>query len=291
MTEAEYLNHIEGTIAEINAVNFNNTWAYEKIIHAILKIQKLPIILFILPKGSYIYRSRINTNSILFEKVSDISAPEDRFVIDYARANKPRQVLFYGSETRPTSYLEFASKLAETTPFGHEVLITVGAWELQKDIQLVLVYNPNAQRDNKYNQFHGAAFDEFIQKTPEALRKGTTKFFEFIGNKYGEQVKDGSKSYLITCAYSNIVFAYDQSDGIMYPSVPLGGDGFNVALKNNVILGKQLKLESARVDKFKAVQQENVKHEFVNIASMDSRKVDENNIEWTKEWQVHTLAK
>jgi len=269
MTEQAYIKHIENSIEEIKSIDFKNSWAYEQVIHSILKIQKLPIILFNYPKNSMIFRSRINEGLNVYEKISDISAPDSKFVNNYARANKPKQTLFYGSENRPTSYLEFVEQLAEVTPIGNEVLITIGGWELQKDLTFVLVYNPSDKRNNEYNQYHRKAFDNFIEQTPIELRKGTVKFFEFIGKEFSKPVKTNLDTYLITCAYSNIIFSYEQCDGIMYPSVPSGGIGFNVAIKENIIKNDFIQLKVAKTDKFIAASQENGKHNFLNNASID----------------------
>ncbi len=286
MKEQEYLKHIEDSIKEIREVNMVNSWAYEKVVHAILKIQKLPIILFKLPATSYIYRSRINTNLNLFSKVSDISSPEKKYVNKYGRANKPLQTLFYGSETRPVSYLEFANQLTNTTPIGEERMITMGAWKLLGEVELVLIFNPSLPRDNAYSKMHGEAFDEFITKTPAELRKGTIKFFEFIGEEYSKVAQEIDESYLITCAYTNIVFAYEESDGIMYPSVPLGGEGFNVALKETIYQNGFLELDAAMVDKFIAKKQDNGKPAFFNNASKHARRITGLDIEWEDNWQT-----
>jgi len=285
MKETEYLELIEDSIREIESINFNNNWAYEQIIHSILKIQKLPIILYKVPKGNLIYRSRKNDGIIPFGSISEISIPNERFVKNYARANKPRQSLFYGSENRPTSYLEFAMHLAKTTPFDEEVAITIGAWELQKDLTFMLVFNPNLISENEYNKYHGEVFDEFISNPPVELRKGTVRFFEFIGQKYAEQAEYNLDNYLITCAYSNILFAHDQCDGIMYPSVPRGGDAFNVVIKKNAIEEGALSLKLVRMDKFIARKQDNGKHDFLNNASMDASKINSEIIEWNNGWQ------
>lgn len=285
MKGSEYLENIESTIKEIESIDFKNNWAYEQIIHSILKIQKLPIILFTKLKGNLIFRSRINSGVTPFETISEINIPDERHVNNYARANKPRQSLFYGSEDRPTSYLEFAMHLAETTPFNEEVSITIGAWELQRNLTFVLVFNPKLPRDNEYNKYHGKEFDNFISKTPEELRKGTIRFFEFIGQKYAEQAENNLENYLITCAYSNIVYAYEQCDGIMYPSVPRAGDAFNVVIKKNTIEEGALSLKSARMDKFIAREQDNGKHDFLNNASMDASNINFETIEWNKGWQ------
>jgi len=286
MTEQEYLKHIEDSIEEIRAIDMKNSWAYEQVIHAILKIEKLPIILYKVPVDSFIYRARINAKTDLFTKVSEISAPKKKHVLNFGRANKPSQVLFYGSETRPVAYLEFSTQLSKTVPIGEEAMITLGAWKLLKEIQLVLVFNPLLPRDNYYNKLHGAAFDDFISQSPVELRKGTIKFFEFIGSEYAKLAEENCESYLITCAYSNIIFAYKESDGIMYPSVPLGGKGFNVALKEDIHENGHLKLVSALVDKFIAKQQENGKHEFKNNARKDAQTIKETEIEWKNVWNT-----
>ena len=118
------------------------------------------------------------------------------------------------------------------------------------------------------------------------MRKGTVRFFEFIGQKYAEQAENNLDNYLITCAYSNIVYGYDQCDGIMFPSVPRGGDAFNVVIKRNSIEGSTLSLKSVRMDKFIAREQDNGKHDFLNNASMDASKINSETIEWNNGWQL-----
>jgi hypothetical protein len=286
MTEQEYLTHIENCVSEIRSIDMSNGWAYEQVVHSILKIEKLPIILFKYPKDAFIYRARINNDKNLFQNVSDISSPEKKDVRYYGRANKPRQVLFYGSETRPVSYLEFTSHLSETVPIGDEAMITIGAWQLLKEMQLVLVYNPALPRDNAYNKYHGQGFDDFISNIPKELRKGTTRFFEFIGEEYAKIADDNDESYYITCAYSNIILGHKSCDGIMYPSVPLGGEGFNVAIKEKIYKEGYLKLDSVMVDRFIAKAQENGKHNFVNNANRHASAISEKTITWEDNWKT-----
>jgi len=287
MTETEYLARIEGAINEIESIDYNNNWSYEQVIHSILKIPKLPIILFDEPKGNSLFRSRINNGITPYYSVSDISLPNEEFVKSFARANKPKQALFYGSENRPTSYMEFAMHLAKTTPFNEEVSLTIGKWEIQRNLTFALVFNPTMARDNVYNNTHGEFFDDFISKTPEELRKGTIKFFEFIAEKYAKQVEQNDiKTYIITCAYSNIIFAHVQCDGIMYPSIPRVGNAFNVVIKKNSIEEGVLVLKNARIDKFIARKQSNGKHEFLNNGSKNEKKIENNKIEWNNEWET-----
>lgn len=287
MTENDYFKIIEDAIKKIESINFDNSWSYEQILHAIIKIPYFPLIRYKEPKGNRIFRSRINKGEKLYELVSKISLPKEKHVTNYARANKPRQPLFYGSENRPTSYLEFALDLADKTPFGENVLITVGAWELTRDLELGLVFDPSSPRENEYNIYHGKGYDAFIDQAPKELIKGSQLFFEFIAKKFSEPVVEDHQTYLITCAYSNIVFAYGQCDGIIYPSVTGGGDAFNVALKKDVIKNGGLELKRVHVDEFIARKQSNGKHEFINTASMDAMEIENGIIKWGTTWQKH----
>jgi hypothetical protein len=260
MTNKEYLDHIEKLILEIRSINFRNNWAYEQILHSFLKIKKMPIILYPYRENNLIYRSRIN-NKNYFQEINEISAPKEEYVKKYARANKPRQTLFYGSENRPTSYL---------------------GWRLKKDLTLALVYNPLDTRETDYNKIYGEGFDEFVEKTANEYKDGTIRFFKFIAEEYSMPVKDNIETYLITCAYSNLVFGYEHCDGIIYPSVPSAGGGFNVVLKENIILDNSIELEFVGKDTFLATKQDNGKHNFININSENAKKIDLVNdiIEW-----------
>jgi hypothetical protein len=285
MTASEYVRSIEESTAMIKAIDCDKGWSYEKILEAMMNIRKLPIILFTYPKGNLLFRSRINNGLSLYTSKTEISAPREKFVNDYSRANKPRQTLFYCSEDRLTSYAELLDHMSEISELGKEVQITIGGWRLLEDVQLVLVFNPLAPRTSRYYQFHGEAFDKVIENTPPEFKKGTIKFFEFIGAEYSKQVPDETTNYLKTCAYSNIVFGHEQCDGILYPSVPGRGEGFNIALKKEVITKNALKLEMVRTDKFLTKIQNNGKYHYVNISSINSSELKYDTIEWNSKWE------
>ncbi len=285
MTANEYLKSVDESIKMIKSIDLRRGWLYEKILEAILNIKKLPIILFTYPKDNLLFRSRINNGLSFYTSKSEISAPKEKFVSNYSRANKPRQTLFYCSEDRITSYAELLENIKEISELGKEIHITIGGWRLLDDIQLVLVFNPLAPKISKYYQTHYREFEKVIENMPIELRKGTIKFFEFIGNEYSKQVPEEAINYLITCAYSNIVFGYEKCDGIIYPSVPGRGDGFNMALKKDAIARNIIKLEMVRTDKFITKIQKNGKYNYVNISSMNSSEIKYDTIEWDSKWE------
>lgn len=285
MTANEYLKSIEESIAKIKAIDCDKGWSYEKMLEAIMNIRKLPIILFTYPKGNLLFRSRINNGLSFYTSKTEISAPREKFVNNYSRANKPRQTLFYCSEDRITSYAELLDHISEISELGKEIQITIGGWRLLEDVKLVLVFNPLPPRNSRYYQTHGKAFDNVIENTPQELKKGIIKFFEFIGTEYSKQIPEEATNYLITCAYSNIVFGHEQCDGIIYPSVPGRGEGFNIALKKEIITKNAVKLEMVRTDKFITKIQKNGKYHYVNISSINSSELKYDTIEWDSKWE------
>lgn len=270
----EYLKHIEKIIKGIKRINLKNGWAYEEIILSFLKIKKFPIILIPYPKERMIFRSRINENGF-FSKIDEIAYPKEQYVSEFGRANKPRQSLFYGSDNRPTSYLEFVNKLSKEKTPGDIFSFTIGGWEVMQTLNLALILNPFEKSPTAYYQSYGVGFNEFVfQRTPPEYQKGTIRLFNFIAEEYGQMVYNKTQEYFLTCAYSNIIFSYPECDGIIYPSVPRGGEGFNVALKKDVVDEEKLILRIAGKDTFQTSLQKNGKHSFTQIDSKNAREID-----------------
>ncbi|MEI6754366.1 MAG: hypothetical protein WCK78_14515 [Paludibacter sp.] len=203
------------------------------------KIEKLPIIIYRLSANDLLFRTRINEQDN-FESITDLSYPDQQYVTSYARANKPLQQLFYCSENRPTSYIELLNN--RECNVGDEITLTIGCWQLVEPVDVVLVFNPSNPRSNSYYQKHGAGYDDFINKTDQEYRVGTNKLFEFIGSYFEKSAKDDKQIYMLTCAYSNLVFTHDLVEGVIFPSVPFSGEGFNIAFSPQVIDDNRLRL-------------------------------------------------
>ena len=94
---------------------------------ALSRIEQLPIIIYRLEANELFFRTRIN-NGVDFEKITEISYPDEKSVTAYARANKPLQQMFYCSENRPTSYIELLNNW--NGHVGDEITLTIGGWQL-----------------------------------------------------------------------------------------------------------------------------------------------------------------
>jgi hypothetical protein len=109
---------------------------------------------------------------------------------------------------------------------------------------VVLVFNPSKDRVYKYNQMLRKVYDSFIEQTAKEYRAGTERLLEFIGSYFDKSATGDKHTYMLTTAYSNFVFTQDKVEGINYPSVPFGGNGFNVAFFSKIINGNRLRLLS-----------------------------------------------
>jgi len=94
-------------INALEKINPEDEFAYEEAIKTFLYLGRFPVFIDNVEKGTKICRSRTHKNGEqFFNKVSEIFIPPPQFVPSYARCNKPFQSKLYGSENRPTSYIE-----------------------------------------------------------------------------------------------------------------------------------------------------------------------------------------
>lgn len=234
-----YTNKVEEVIRLISSLNKADGYYYENLLVDLSRIEILPIIIYRLEANELFFRTRINESGD-YLRIKDLSYPDPEFVKSYARANKPLQQLFYCSENRPTSFIELLNN--KECKVGDEITLTIACWQLVEPLDVVLVFNPANSRSSKYYKKHGVGYDDFISKIDEAYRDGTNKLFQFIGTGFETPAIDNKDIYMLTCAYSNLVFTKEKVEGIIYPSVPFGGDGFNVALFPKVCDENRLRL-------------------------------------------------
>ncbi len=277
---SEYLNEVESVIKNIESIDLSNDNAYSKVLEEIKKI-KVPVIIYIFPSNSIVFRSRINFDKEFFNNISQITYPKPKYVKNYARANKPEQSVFYCSENRPTAYLELATYLAQETKIGEQISITIAGWMLAEELRLLLIFDPKSSRDSDFYKRHGEAFDDFMNKLPEGYKKGTNRLFNFIGEKFSQYAKGHEDVYKITSAFSNFILSQDKVDGIIYPSISLDGKAFNIALFPEVVDDNKIRINFVSKDVFDIKETDDGKHNFVEIDRFNGKiNYEQNSIEW-----------
>jgi len=277
MSPTQYEEGLIRSLEAILQVNENDEYAYEKAFLSFRNIQHLPVFTYKVPRGSWIFRTRTHDNQNYFSKISEISYPKNEFVKKYARLNRPFQSLFYGSENRPTSYIELAEYWAEGKKMGEVLQVTIGIWEFQRDVNLLVIPKPKKEdRKTDAEKIYGEMFDDFL------IKGGLTEFgkinsriiFEYMSKEMGKPAKKDIKTYIITSSFANIMLHNTNVDGILYPSVPFGGNGYNIGLRRDLVDNGIIKLIEVVRDTFAVGATPEGKHHFLNNNTQSTKNID-----------------
>lgn len=235
-------------IQKLESINPNDEFAYEEAIRAFLSIGQFPVLIDKIDSNTSICRTRTHSKSeILFEKVSDIFIAPQNVITNFARCNKPHQAKLYGSENRPTSYLELVKNWLDNFKEGDKLFVTVGQWTTQRDFNLVIVTTPDKhQRTSAFDKHYGDYLDKYIGQYSNGIRQGLIEFYKYLFCKFRKEAKNDLHTYLITTAYCNLALnlAKDKADGILYPSVPANGNGMNIAFNSSITTLSNFKLST-----------------------------------------------
>lgn len=246
------LKETKETIEHLESINPTDTYAYERAMMAYLKLNGLPIFITTLLPGLSFFHARTHESEDFFFKVSDISLPPRKFVMDFARCNRPFQSVFYCSETRPTSYMELVETWTDSKKVGESLKVTLGLWVLKNPINAIIVTTPESEdRISDFDKEHGKVLDSFIEKYSGEELESQKLFYRYLFEKFRKPAKKDLKTYVITSSYCNIALmhANGQADAIYYPSVPFEGNGINLCFslcsfsKDNFVLKSAIRYE------------------------------------------------
>jgi len=249
-------------------------------------IEKMPVPTAILRKGALIDRARVNNSEILYMKERDISYIKDKAIIEkfteYGRANKPKQVMFYGAiespeitQQRITAIFETSRLLKDKKTVSGTELITVSRWEVLEDITLAeVIFSDKAIQNNNYtNTAFQHHFKQFFEHEDRELILQQLIFFS---NEFAKKVGNDI-DYKISVAYTDIILnGAVEIEGIAYPSVASGYKGQNVVLRPNII---DTKLKLQKVVTQKIVKDKN-KVRIDNDKYVKSFGLNNSSFEW-----------
>lgn len=242
-------NDIRSSITEIRNIDLTKESSYNEILDIIKnKIKIVPILTRTLKAEDEIFlRSRVHMpTEKKFYKIDDFSYRNDISSIDeYSRCNIPGQQIFYCSFDRPTSYAE--SLVIRKKPLDIE-FVSIGKWKLKKDINIGIIAHPYingrcTDEDNHYGRF----IDSLIDREYKEIEHELKEVLYYFNIEFRRIVKTHIY-YKVTAAISNLMF--EGVDAIVYPSVPFLGQGYNVALKKQLVEDKSIELEHVMIEKF-----------------------------------------
>lgn len=207
-----------------------------------------PVIRFDIYSGSGLIRQRVNKTGEDFDKVSELNYPPIDCVTGYERANVPYQPMFYACSF-PTDYNNEKTppprvvSLQETSSFYRDKAAsgiersTVSRWEVVKDLELValpfLADYTMACKDIKTIK------EEWTKAVEEnTLNRDGLELVEYMAKEIGKTFTSNVEYFKIANFVNYLLNVNEKTkdaDGIIYPSVPAAGSGFNVAIKPSVV--------------------------------------------------------
>ncbi|MBN8877749.1 MAG: RES domain-containing protein [Sphingobacteriales bacterium] len=242
---------IKTCIEALNNLDPRSADAYAKAVAYFREAKRVPFFVLDFPNlPFYIFRTRTHQSNNFFEHFADLALPPAGVVGGYGRCNIPGQPVFYGSDFRPTSYMElleyWVSEKKEQYLFA-----TIGKWKISNQLSALIVTSPyEKDRSSFYDKSHGERLDHFINSYSGEEKEAMILFYKFLFDRFRKPAKNDPQTYLITSAYSNLAFKNKKVDAIFYPSVPFQGDGVNLAIQAGYDFDKNLQLELVARNQF-----------------------------------------
>lgn len=201
----------------------------------------LPVIRFYMPEDTFLLRQRINEKGKEFYLVSDLYYPPAIYLKNYGRANLPFQSMFYACSfpvdssapyPRMLTLMETSDFMKDTDSCGIE-RATCSKWRTKSDVELVVLpFYEHYERACADIQYIQALWDEGVKKTE--INPDAKELVDYMSKEISKQITD-SEDYFKCANFVNYLLYVNEktknADGIMYPSVPAAGGGFNVVLK------------------------------------------------------------
>jgi len=204
----------------------------------------IPVLRFYLYRGASLIRQRVNIKGKDFSKVSDLSYPPAQCIKGYERANYPYQPMFYaccfpgdyGSDDVPPPRVV---ALMETSSFYRNISAsgiersTVSRWDLIKDLELVAMpFLADYSRACKLIREIKSGWNDVCGQF-EVNRDGL-ELIMYMASEIGKNFSSNVEYFKIANFVNYLLNINEKTknvDGIIYPSVPAAGAGFNVAIK------------------------------------------------------------
>lgn len=208
----------------------------------------IPLIRFYLYKGSSLIRQRINEKNREFKMVFDLGYPPADCIIGYERANIPFQPMFYACSfpddyesddvppPRVVALMETSHFYRDRNAIGIE-RSTVSRWDIVEDLELAAMpfianYSMACQLIKNIKDGWNTEISKY-HVNPNGL-----ELIMYMANEIGKNFSSNVEYFKIANFVNYLLNVNEKTknvDGIIYPSVPGAGSGFNVALKPSVI--------------------------------------------------------
>jgi len=202
--------------------------------------------------NSTLLRARPNKKCPRFTKTKELSIKPAKSNTDFQRASTPRKTMFYGvymsgeldqhkmDIMRTTAAYETIPEIrVPNNPYSGK--LTLGYWTNHQRLNLMAIMHKKEYTEiNPYTKEVFNAYKEYLATGDSRLMEKSLTYYDFLADEFSKKIIRGNYDYKISALYSEVASRQD-IDGIIYPSVRLGGMSYNVALKEGAM--KKLKLD------------------------------------------------
>lgn len=212
-----------------------------------------------IPKGTKLFRARKNNENQIFYNVSELGINKPENIIEYGRANKPQEPVFYCSTNVKLACAEVLQNLKKSFNPKKEIgLTTVSVWEVTKDLNLAPIYYSNPvvsvrEDAKKYKEGNKNNIREKNIFNSDTLDVNDL-ILEFFCDEFSKPNINTHHDYKLSASYANRLrnannliapqHSDKKFDGLVYPSVAMKYTGDNIALFENALINK-IKFETA----------------------------------------------
>lgn len=231
---------IETALTELRKLDLSK-YPYADVKKQIGQLGRFGCIMVTLHQGKTIMRARPNYGEERFFSKCDYTYKPQQFNKTFQRASTPQRTMFYAStipETvqpgeldnpRVIGAYEALSWLRDKTTKGYQK-ISFGRWLVTKDINLIaIVQHSEFYNQSAYTRELADTFKKFTSAYPD-LKDETLAISDFFAKEFAKDKITKDHDYLLSATFAETVV--DKGlDGILYPSVRVGGQGFNVAIR------------------------------------------------------------
>lgn len=224
MTAQQIIDTIEETYKSSELI-------YETMISHFFNLDGLSFQTVPMKQGSSVYRTRYSDTLEPLIDFDDISYPPISAVKNFSRLNRPRQSIFYGSESEVACISEMLPFWFDEFKTDDLIKVTMSKSIVRQDLILIII--PDTSNLNHFNKTIIGKLD-----TEEII------LWDYISKKFKLTTKNDKNIYELTSAFANALWlnASRQKfkvNGFLYSSVQ-SNKNLNIALSRSTIDSENL---------------------------------------------------
>ena len=257
------LEDLNRTINRLRKLDLQSTQVNE-IIDLLMSVGETANINLTIGLNSTLLRARPNKECPRFTKTEELSIKPAKSNTDFQRASTPRKTMFYGVYMsgkldqyerdimrKAAAYETIPEIRVPNNPYSEK--LTLGYWTNHQKLNLIAIMHKNEYTEsNPYTKEVFDAYKKHLASGDPKLMEKSLTFYEFLADEFSKKTIRGNYDYRISALYTEAA-SRQSIDGVIYPSVRLGGISYNIALKEGAM--KKLKLD--RVEEAIVQQEDN----------------------------------